>query len=242
MVNLTNASGLILPATDLFPPPMDPAGLMSRRGALQAALGCLAGASSLDAFSAAPPTGTDTLTAPGDFWSVPRWVWIRRAATGEELKLTYWSDGQVHEQAHQQISWFLRDSRFEKLLSSDSVLISQAVKRGRLSANQMTPWAVIDPIVLDILYAYSAWLHVYGIRRAIEVTSGFRHFLTNELTEGAARDSWHTKAGAVDFFVPGVSTDQVARFGMWLAGGGVGLYRSKNFTHADRGRVRSWVG
>lgn len=241
MVKLSSDSGLTLPSSALRPEPMDPAGLVTRRGALQAALGCMAGASSLQAFCATPLPGDGILNAPRDFWSVPRWVWIRRASTGEELKLTYWSDGHIHIPAHRQISWFLRDRRFEALLASDSTVLSQAIKRGRLSAAQMTPWALIDPIVLDILYAYSAWLHVYGIHRAIECTSGFRHFLSNELTEGAAKDSWHTKAGAVDFFIPGVSTEQVARFGMWLAGGGVGLYRSKNFTHADRGRVRSWV-
>ena len=61
------------------------------------------------------------------------------------------------------------------------------------------------------------------------------------MTEGSVRDSWHTKAGAADLFVPGVPIEQVSRCGTWLAGGGVGLYRDKNFTHVDRGRVRSWV-
>jgi uncharacterized protein YcbK (DUF882 family) len=225
--------------------PLDPAGLMSRRGALKAALGCMAGASSLGAFVTQPVWGAQAMPAPDNFWSAPRWLWIKRSGTGEELKINYLNDGVLDNQAHQQISWFLRDRRFERLLkdteANKSATLTNALKRGELHRSEMTPWAMMDPVVLDILYAYSSWLNVYGLDRAIEVTSGFRHFLTNALTEGSVRDSWHTKAGAVDFFIPGVPIEQVARFGVWLSGGGVGLYRSQNFTHADRGRVRRWV-
>ncbi len=221
--------------------PMDPLGLMNRRGFLQAAFGAAAGATTLGAFATTPEWGAAATTPPEGFWSQPRWVWLRRNSTGEEIKIQYWADGQLNRQAHEQISWFLRDRRFENLLSNQSPVLTNALKRGELSTAQMTPWALMDPIVIDILYAYCSWLRVYGLLRPLEVTSGFRHFLTNLMTEGAARDSWHTKAGAVDFVVPGVPVEQVARFGQWLAGGGVGLYRSKNFTHVDRGRVRSWV-
>jgi uncharacterized protein YcbK (DUF882 family) len=126
------------------------------------------------------------------------------------------------------------------MIADRSPVIVKALNEGGLATNQVTQWALMDPIVLDVLYAYSAWLAVYSISRPLDVTSGFRHFLSNELTEGAALAGWHPRAGAIDFRIPGVSAEHSARFGMWLAGGGVGLYRSKDFTHVDRGRVRSW--
>lgn len=221
--------------------PLDVGRVMTRRGVLQAAFGAAAGATCLQAFAVTPEWGADVAAPPEGFWSKPRWVWLKRASTREEIRLQYWADGQLNLQAHQQISWFLRDRRFEDLLTVQSPILTSAVKRGALSPAHMTPWAMIDPIVIDILYAHCSWLHVYGMARPLHVTSGFRHVLTNSMTEGAARDSWHTRAGAADFVVPGVSIEQVARFGRWLAGGGVGLYPTKNFIHVDRGRVRSWA-
>lgn len=221
--------------------PMDALQGLSRRRVLQAALGCLAGSSSLGAFGVTPAWGSESIAPPVNFWSSPRWVWLKRASTGEEIRLTYWNDGKLDLQAHRQISWFLRDQRFETLVNTKSEILNKAVLKGELSKAQLTPWALIDPIVIDILYAHCAWLSFYGMARALNMTSGFRHFFTNSMTEGAVRDSQHTKAGAADFLIQGVPTEQVARFGIWLAGGGVGLYLSKNFIHVDRGRVRSWI-
>ena len=177
-----------------------------------------------------------------DFWSMPRWVWLKRAGNGEEIKLEYWREGQLDPIAYQRISWFLRDLRFQTLLKSGSPLIHQALDSGRISKAELSPWMMMDPILLDILYAYSAWLRFYGVSRPVLVTSGLRHVLTNALTEGAARDSWHTSGGAADIVIEGVPSASVASFGRWLSGGGVGLYVQKNFVHVDRGRVRSWRG
>lgn len=239
----TGPTGIIEVPGMLLPPPMSMSGFggtgMGRRRILQAALGCLASSASLSAFSVNPVWGSEVITPPVAFWSAPRWVWLKR--TGEEIRLTYWADGKLDPAAHQQISWFMRDLRFETLINTKSPVIQKAIRQGELTEAQITPWALMDPVVLDILYAHCAWLSFYGLSRALELTSGFRHWLTNAMTEGAARDSQHTKAGAADFFIPGVATEQVARFGIWLAGGGVGLYRSKNFIHVDRGRFRNWV-
>ncbi len=224
------------------PAPLDPQALMTRRGALGFAAACLAGATSLSAFGATPEFGLSPQTAPGAFWSQPRWVWLKRADTGEEVRLVYWADGKLIPDAYKAISWFLRDRRFQSWMATDSPVIAKAVRDGRISPAQVTPWAMMDPVVLDICYAYGSWLQLYGLARPLLATSGFRHFLSNELTEGAALASWHPKGGALDFHIPGVPVEYVARFGQWLAGGGVGLYRSKNFTHVDRGRVRSWLG
>lgn len=220
--------------------PLDPQGFLSTRRALIGALAAAAISTNLPAFAVTPEWGKSPAEISGDFWTQQRWVWLKRAGTNEEIRLVYWANGQLIPEAYQQLSWFLRDRRFEQMLSTESPIITKAVSSGRLTPAQKTPWALMDPVTLDILYAYSAWLHVYGLSRPLMVTSGFRHFISNEQTEGAALASWHPKAGAVDFYIPGVSVEQVARFGQWLAGGGVGLYLKKNFTHVDRGRVRSW--
>lgn len=221
--------------------PLDPHGFISRRRALLGAAAVIAGATSLTAFAVEPDWGKTSISPPSSFWTQPRWVWLKHAKTGEEIRVVYWADGQLIQSAYEQASWFLRDRRFEKMLKVNDPVITNAVSAGKVSKPQLTPWALMDPIVLDILYAHNAWLQVYGMPRALMVTSGFRHFITNAMTEGAARASWHLRAGAADFFIPGVPAEQVARFGRYLAGGGVGLYPSNNFIHVDRGRVRSWT-
>jgi uncharacterized protein YcbK (DUF882 family) len=46
---------------------------------------------------------------------------------------------------------------------------------------------------------------------------------------------------AVDFSVAGVDVSRLSHFGLWLRGGGVGIYPTRNFVHVDSGRVRSWT-
>jgi uncharacterized protein YcbK (DUF882 family) len=222
------------------PGPLDPQQFLSSRRAFVCAAAAMSLATSISALATVPDWGKTPSQVPSAFWTQERWVWLKRPDTGEEIRLVYWANGQLIQQAYQQISWFLRDRRFEKMMATDSPVIAKAIGVGRVTKQQITPWALMDPIVLDILYAYSSWLQAYGLARALMVTSGFRHFITNELTEGAVLASWHPKAGAVDFFIPGVPVEQVARFGTWLAGGGVGLYLKKNFIHVDRGSVRHW--
>lgn len=175
-----------------------------------------------------------------DFWANPRWVWLKRPESGEQVKLEYWREGQLNPTAYRQLSWFLRDLRFDRMLKSNSPIIRSALASGRIGQQDLSPWMLMNPILLDILYAYSAWLHFHGVARPVLVTSGLRHVLTNAMTEGAARDSWHTRGGAADIVVQGVPPASVASFGRWLSGGGVGLYVEKNFVHVDCGRVRSW--
>lgn len=176
------------------------------------------------------------------FWEMPRWVWLKRAATGKEIRRVYWRDGQLIPGAYEELSWFLRDLRFERMLEDKDRRIGQALDRGLITREHLSPWMLMDPVLLDILYAHTAWLRFYGINEPLLLTSALRHILTNALTEGAARDSWHTKGGAADIVIPGISPIRVASFSRWLAGGGVGLYVTKNFVHVDRGRVRTWRG
>lgn len=187
------------------------------------------------------PVGASHSGSADAFWSAPRWVWLSRPASGEQIRQVYWRDGQLLQSGYEAISWFMRDIRFERMLHSKDRRISRALDTGRIESEHLTPWMLMDPVILDILYAYCAWLQGFGIHQPILLTSAFRHMLTNEMTEGAARDSWHVKGGAADIVIPSVPTANAAAFGKWLSGGGVGLYMSKRFVHLDRGRVRSWT-
>ena len=187
-----------------------------------------------------PPVGAPRGNSAADFWTAPRWVWLTRPATGEQIRQVYWRDGQLIQSGYEAISWFMRDVRFERMLKAKDRRIHKALDAGRIEREHLTPWMLMDPVILDILYAYCAWLHSFNINEPVVLTSALRHMLTNELTEGAARDSWHVKGGAADIVIPSVPTANAAAFGKWLAGGGVGLYASKRFVHLDRGRVRAW--
>lgn len=186
--------------------------------------------------------GVDGSVQLNGFWERPRWVWLKRAASGEVIKIVYWQDGRLIDDAYRQLSWFLRDLRFESMLKHKDPVIYSALNRGLITEAHLSPWILMDPVLLDILYAYCAWLHVHGVESPLLLTSAFRHLITNYMTEGAARNSEHMKGGAGDIVVPGVSPVALAKFGRWLAGGGVGLYANRGFIHVDRGRVRSWSG
>lgn len=202
--------------------------------------GCLAAPSIVSAAAVHPPVGTDQVGGATNFWTVPRWVWLYRPATGEQIRQVYWRDGEVIQAGYEAISWFMRDVRFESMLKARDRRIDQALAAGRIRREHLTPWMLMDPVIIDILYAYCAWLRSFNVNEPVVLTSAFRHMLTNEITEGAARDSWHVKGGAADIVIPSVPTANAAAFGKWLSGGGVGLYASKRFVHLDRGRVRAW--
>jgi uncharacterized protein YcbK (DUF882 family) len=205
-----------------------------------AAAGGLAAPAIVLASAVQPPVGAPRGNSAADFWTAPRWVWLTRPATGEQIRQVYWRDGQLIQSGYEAISWFMRDVRFERMLKSKDRRIHKALDAGRIEREHLTPWMLMDPVILDILYAYCAWLHSFNINEPVVLTSALRHMLTNEITEGAARDSWHVKGGAADIVIPSVPTANAAAFGKWLSGGGVGLYASKRFVHLDRGRVRAW--
>jgi len=154
---------------------------------------------------------------PGGFWNQPRYVWLYRPGTREEVREVYWADGQLQDVGYRRICWFLRDTR-----------LNQAM--------------YMSPVLLDILYATNGSLDYLGIPRAIHTTSGARFPSSNSLIEGAARNSSHMRGGAHDGYIPGVSTRYMAELGIWLSGGGVGFYPHKQFCHWDDGAVRFWRG
>lgn len=152
-----------------------------------------------------------------DFWDLPRYVWLKDQKTGQEIKETYWADGRLLLPGYEKICWFLRDKRRDEAVYYSTV-------------------------VLDVMYATAGWLAYYKMPRAIVTTSGYRHHLTNAATEGAVKNSFHTKGRALDGYVPGIPVERTATFGRWLQGGGIGFYPSRNFIHWDDGNLRVWRG
>lgn len=155
--------------------------------------------------------------AMADFWSRPRTLKLRRPVTGEVVTATYWADGEVIVSEYNALCTILRDVR----------------------ANESTSMS-LD--LLNILTGIQGWFRGYGQDRVIDVTSGLRLPSTNSRTEGAAKDSLHMKGRAADIRMADVPPDYIAKLGVYLEGGGVGVYPDKNFTHVDDGRIRSWRG
>jgi uncharacterized protein YcbK (DUF882 family) len=151
-----------------------------------------------------------------DFWSLPRELWLYRPSTREQVRAVYWADGQLVVDGYLQLCHLLRDAQ----------------------ANVAVQF---DLVTLDIARGVYGWLRASGIDKPLIINSGYRTSKTNSHERGA-RNSFHLKAQALDLRIEGVSASAVGRFGQYLAGGGVGFYPGQNFTHLDRGRVRTWVG
>lgn len=179
--------------------------------------------------------GAQGVYHPQGFWEQPRSIWMKRPATGEQIKATYWADGELIRDEYIKLCWFMRDARMEKRIRG-------MVSRGQDVPRGMYPAASISMVLLDILYAAGGWLSYHDMSRPLILTSGFRHPITNAETEGAAMNSHHTKGGAGDIIIEGVNPANVSAYGRWLSAGGVGWYPGKHFTHVDDGRLRFWKG
>lgn len=166
------------------------------------------------------------ITAPAfaqssDFWSQPRELWLYRPADkgqprDEQVRVVYWADGKLIPEGYIKLCHILRD----------------------VQAGQVVQF---DLVTLDIARGVYGWLRANGIDKPLIINSGYRSPKTNA-REGGKRNSLHMQAAALDLRIEGVSPAALSRFGRYLAGGGVGYYPSKGFTHLDRGRIRSWVG
>lgn len=160
--------------------------------------------------------GLAPLARSAEFWSLPRELWLYRPQTNEQVRAVYWANGALVPEGYLAICRLLRDTH-----------INQAVQ--------------FDLVTLDIARGVYGWLQGFGISRPLIINSGYRHPTTNA-NEGGVRNSLHTLAQAIDMRIEGVSTESLTKFGLYLAGGGVGFYPGKQFTHLDRGRVRFWQG
>jgi uncharacterized protein YcbK (DUF882 family) len=142
-----------------------------------------------------------------------RWVKIVFAPTGERFSNLYFSDGAYILPAVQQFSWTCRDYR----------------------ANE-SKW--IHPWLMDLVFV----LHWKYGKNEIKVLSGYRTPQTNAQLEGAALNSQHMRAMALDIHIPEVDNEAVARDFKTFIYGGTGIYPGRDFTHFDFGPLRSWVG
>lgn len=100
----------------------------------------------------------------------------------------------------------------------------------------------MDPRLIGVLREAAAH---FGARR-VEIVSGFRapkyNLMLRKKGHEVARDSQHTHGTAVDFRIPGVSTEALHAWAVARKLGGVGLYKASAFVHMDTGRVRYWSG
>lgn len=100
----------------------------------------------------------------------------------------------------------------------------------------------MDPRLIGVLREAANHFRV----RRIEIVSGFRapkyNLMLRKKGHEVARDSQHTHGNAVDFRLPGVSTEALHAWAVSRKLGGVGLYRGSGFIHMDTGRVRYWNG
>jgi uncharacterized protein YcbK (DUF882 family) len=80
----------------------------------------------------------------------------------------------------------------------------------------------------------------------VRVVSGFRHpkynLMLRKKGRQVARDSQHSHGQAIDFWLPGISVNQLHRWAKQQAMGGVGIYRGSGFVHMDVGPIRYWSG
>ena len=133
--------------------------------------------------------------------------------SGEDLTVTFKRNGRYDEAALKQLNHHLRDWR---------------------SQGETT----MDRRLFDILW------EVYrdvDAKQPINIISAYRSPATNAMlrrrSSGVARHSQHMLGHAMDFYIPGVSLEQIRFAGLRLQRGGVGFYPTSGspFVHLDTG-------
>lgn len=138
--------------------------------------------------------------------------------TGERLDAIYWVDGQYIPEVLNEINYFFRDWRNDRLHA-------------------------IDTRTLDIMAAAHRLLNA---DEPYMLLSGYRSPETNAQlrarSRGVASNSRHMIGQAADLRMRNRSVAQVARAAQACNAGGVGRYSRSDFTHMDCGPVRTWGG
>ncbi len=136
--------------------------------------------------------------------------------TGEQLRTSYWLDGQYLPQELKLINHILRDYRTDEQ-------------------------AVMDPQLLDLLHALQLRT---GQSTDFEVISAYRSAASNDWLQktgsGVAKRSLHMLGKAIDIRLPGIELTHLRQAALTLHAGGVGYYPESNFIHVDTGRPRFW--
>jgi uncharacterized protein YcbK (DUF882 family) len=174
--------------------------------------GGVVGAAGL-AMLVATPSALQTAVANGD----TRTLSFVHTHTGERATITFKRDGRYDADGMRRMNHFLRDWRRNEQIE-------------------------MDPRLVDLV-----WEVYRDVRGAepIHLVSAYRSPTTNNMlrarSSGVARGSQHTRGKAMDFFIPGVSTQLIREKGVLRQRGGVGFYSGSNgFVHIDVGSVRAW--
>jgi uncharacterized protein YcbK (DUF882 family) len=147
-----------------------------------------------------------------------RTISLHHIHTDEELTVTYKVNGRYDDEALRKIDNLLRDWRESKEIR-------------------------MDPHLIDLLWEVH---HEVGAKEAIWIVCGFRSPETNAMlrrrSSGVAQFSQHMLGKAIDFYIPGVSLEQLREAGLRAQRGGVGFYPTSGspFVHMDTGSVRHW--
>jgi uncharacterized protein YcbK (DUF882 family) len=136
--------------------------------------------------------------------------------TAEELRVTYYANGQYDAEALAELNHFLRDFR-----TGDAI--------------------EFDPAVFDILFDIQQDTGSIGVYHVI---SAYRSPATNEMLRsksgGVAKNSQHLLGKAIDIRLTDLDTADLRDIARSLKRGGVGHYGESDFVHVDTGRVRQW--
>lgn len=146
-----------------------------------------------------------------------RFIWLTRRDSGEQFKEVFFANGKYNYDAYKKFCWLMRDLRGDDEVAS------------------------IDANLLNVAYKIQNTLLGLNIRKPININSGYRSPKTNANTEGAAKNSFHTKGKAIDISIEGLDASLVGHLGRIMANGGVGFYPMKNFIHLDTGDKRQWI-
>jgi uncharacterized protein YcbK (DUF882 family) len=147
-----------------------------------------------------------------------RTITMHHLHTGEDITITYKRNGRYDESALEKLNWFLRDWR-----------------RGEQTR--------MDPHLIDLVWEVQREANA---QEPIEVVCGYRAPQTNAMLRrrsgGVARFSQHMLGHALDFYIPGISLEQLREVGLRLQRGGVGFYPTSGspFVHMDTAGVRMW--
>lgn len=136
--------------------------------------------------------------------------------TGEQVKATLISNGQLQANELAALNRVMRDHRNNQQMAIDPELYRQM----------------------------AALQQLFGKSAPMEIISGYRSPASNELlranSSGVAKKSLHMEGKAVDIRIPGVSTRQLQQAALAMRQGGVGYYPDSGFVHIDTGKVRHW--
>jgi uncharacterized protein YcbK (DUF882 family) len=150
------------------------------------------------------------------FAATHKTIALHNPSTGDQLALTYFEQGRYIKEALRDINYLLRDYH----------------------SGDVHP---IDPMLVDQLYDLKQLL---GIRRPIQVISGYRSPATNHQlrrqSQRVAKHSLHMEGRAIDIRIEGMSTRVLKNAALAMQRGGVGYYHREDFVHLDTGDIRAW--